>query len=193
MNKKRATDIYITHDISKIYKAIKAGCDEIPIGDNKTKDCSDAIHYAIDNTYTNVDLFNAIQKLPSIKQKNGEGRAVDKVAKEFGLSHSTIYQFKHIIKHSSEEAVKKIINGISTIKEEYKKCNPKNVTKNINENNSILGLLGNIISLLILLNQEVAAKIIYINFIEEYERSFFLNFIDDDIKNIIDKWVFSIE
>jgi len=188
VNKKRATDIYITHDVSNIYKAIKAGCNEITIEDNGTKTYNDAIHYAIENTHTNEELFNAIQKLPTVKQKNGEGRAVDKLAKEFGISQSTIYQFKHVIKYSSEESVKKILNGESTIKEEYKKCNPRNITKNINIDDLSLAFLGNIITLLILLDQEVAAKILFINFIEEDERFCFFNILDDDIKKIIEKW-----
>ena len=68
-----------------------------------------------------VKLLEAVSTLPERKKNDGQGRAAAAVADKFGVSVSTVYQARTVLKHGTPELIDALRNGDIPIKTAYKK------------------------------------------------------------------------
>jgi len=69
-------------------------------------------------------ILAAAESLPNKKAKNGSGRAAEKPAKQLGVSVSTIYKAKSVLKKASKENLQDIKDGKASIKKIYNETKP---------------------------------------------------------------------
>jgi len=67
----------------------------------------------------NSKILAAAESLPDKKAKNGSGRAANAPAKRLGVSVSTIYKAKSVLKNASKENLQDIKDGKVSIKKIY--------------------------------------------------------------------------
>jgi len=86
----------------------------------------------------NEEIFKAIENLPFGRNKNGDGRKAEQIAKQFHISASTVYQAMKILKEASSETLYEARTGRISIKEAYKIIS-KNIFKHSfsNEKNNL--------------------------------------------------------
>ena len=68
----------------------------------------------------NAELLDAISSLPEHKNNDGSGRAAAAVAGKFGVSISTVYQARTVLKHGSQELVDALRRGDIPVRTAYK-------------------------------------------------------------------------
>jgi len=68
-----------------------------------------------------IKLLEAVSTLPERKKNDGQGRAAAAVADKFGVSVSTVYQCRTVLKHGTPELIDALRNGDIPIKTAYKK------------------------------------------------------------------------
>jgi len=71
------------------------------------------------NTRNNA-LLNAIEKLPSEKYKNGDGRKVKCITDRYKICLSTVYQAQKLLRDAPFDILEKVRNGDMQIKTAYK-------------------------------------------------------------------------
>jgi len=78
-------------------------------------------------------FIDAVASLPDRKLKDGQGRAAEIVAYKFGVSVSTVYHARSILKHGQKELINALRHGDIPVKTIYKKIkkNKENIM-NIN-------------------------------------------------------------
>jgi len=69
----------------------------------------------------NSDFLEAVASLPERKKNNGSGRAAADVAGRFGVSLSTVYQARTVIKHAPPELADALRRGEIPVKTAYKR------------------------------------------------------------------------
>jgi len=81
----------------------------------------------------NLSAFlDAVASLPKRKSNNGKGRAANAVAREFGVSVSTVYQARAVLKQNRTDLVNALLNGDIPVKTAYKQLHKKENIMNIN-------------------------------------------------------------
>ncbi|MDR2941723.1 MAG: hypothetical protein LBV17_03930 [Treponema sp.] len=74
------------------------------------------------NCYLNgAEILAAAKMIPSKKAKNGSGRAAEISAKRLGISASTMYQAKAVLKNASEKDLQNLRDNKVSIKKIYNK------------------------------------------------------------------------
>jgi len=82
------------------------------------------------NSYLkNSKILAAAEMLPDKKTKNGEGRAAEAPAKQLGISLSTMYQAKSVLKNASEKDLQDVMDGKKSIKKIYYESKPISTLK----------------------------------------------------------------
>ena len=61
-------------------------------------------------------FIDAVASLPDRKIKDGQGRAADVIANKFGVSVSTVYQARSILKHGRTELINALRHGDIPVK-----------------------------------------------------------------------------
>ena len=78
-------------------------------------------------------FIDAVASLPDRKINDGQGRAADVIANKFGVSVSTVYQARSILKHGRTELINALRHGDIPVKTAYKRINKsKEKVMNIN-------------------------------------------------------------
>jgi len=72
----------------------------------------------------NSKILAAAEMLPDKKAENGCGRAAEAPAKRLGVSVSTIYKAKSVLKNASKENLQDIKDGKVSIKKIYNETKP---------------------------------------------------------------------
>jgi type IV secretion system protein TrbE len=75
----------------------------------------------VDLTDKNSGFLDAVASLPDRKGNDGQGRAAETVAKNFGVSVSTVYQARTVLKHGMPELVDALRRREIPVKTAYKK------------------------------------------------------------------------
>jgi len=75
----------------------------------------------VDEKDKNADFLNAISTLPERKKNDGSGRAAVAVAEKFGVSVSTVYQARTVLKYALPELVDALRRGDIPVKTAYKR------------------------------------------------------------------------
>jgi type IV secretion system protein VirB4 len=69
----------------------------------------------------NSKFLDAVSALPERKKNNGQGRAANAIAEHFGVSVSTVYQARTVLKHGWVELVDALRRGEIPVKTAYKR------------------------------------------------------------------------
>jgi hypothetical protein len=69
----------------------------------------------------NSRFLDAVSALPERKKNNGQGRAANVIAENFGVSVSTVYQTRTVLKHGWVELVDALRRGEIPVKTAYKR------------------------------------------------------------------------
>jgi hypothetical protein len=78
------------------------------------------------------DFLKAVASLPDRKNNDGQGRAAEAVARNFGVSVSTVYQTRAVIKNGQMDLFNALYNGDIPVKTAYKRLKKKENIMNIN-------------------------------------------------------------
>ena len=110
----------LTDGHTRLCAAKEAGLDEIIVTEKKFINREAAILYAIDRqvmrrNLTSSEILRAVEIFPNYSNKWGEGNRHKELAKRLGVSEATIFQVKDIIKNSTEEDKKAVVDGKMSI------------------------------------------------------------------------------
>ena len=108
----------------------EAGLKEIFVYERDFPSREDAILYAfgrqaIRRNLTSKDLVKAAQMIPDARREKGQGRIAEEIAEMLGVSPSTVYQVRKIVKDGSPEDIEAVENGKASINSVYDKLTKK--------------------------------------------------------------------
>ena len=130
---------------TRLMVAKEIGLDEVPVVYKTFDSLEDAIQYAKDRQFhrrnlSQAEIYNYANNLDSIdmENRNGEGRATERLAEELGISASTIEHARTVENRADEETKEKIKNNELTINQAYQKVrkSKKKSDENIDNENS---------------------------------------------------------
>ena len=130
---------------TRLMVAKEIGLDEVPVVYKTFDSLEDAIQYAKDRQFhrrnlSQAEIYNYANNLSSInmEDRNGEGRATERLAEELGVSASTIEHARTVENRADEETKEKIKNNELSINQAYQKVrkSKKKPDKNIDDDNS---------------------------------------------------------
>lgn len=109
---------------TRLMIAKEIGLDEVPIVYKTFDNLEDAIQYAKDRQFhrrnlSQAEIYNYANNLDAIEARNGEGRATERLAKEIGVSASTIEHARTVASRADEETQEKIKNNEMSINQAY--------------------------------------------------------------------------
>lgn len=111
---------------TRLIVAKEIGLEEVPVVYKPFDSLEDAIQYAKDRQFhrrnlSQAEIYNYANNLDAIDDRNGEGRAAERLAEELGISASTIEHARTVESRADEETKKKIKNNEMTINQAYQK------------------------------------------------------------------------
>lgn len=111
---------------TRLIVAKEIGMDEVPVVYKTFENLEDAIQYAKDRQFhrrnlTQAEIYAYANNLDAVEDKNGEGRASERLAEELGVSASTIEHARTVASRADEETQEKIKNNEMTINQAYQK------------------------------------------------------------------------
>ena len=111
---------------TRLMVAKEIGMDEVPVVYKTFDSLEDAIQYAKDRQFhrrnlSQAEIYNYANNLEAVEDKNGEGRATERLAEELGISASTIEHARTVESRADEEIKEKIKNNEMTINQAYQK------------------------------------------------------------------------
>ena len=130
---------------TRLMVAKKIGLDEVPVVYKTFGSLEDAIQYAKDRQFhrrnlSQAEIYNYANNLDSInmEDRNGEGRATERLAEELGISASTIEHARTVENRADEETKEKIKNNELSINQAYQKVrkSKKKSDENLDDDNS---------------------------------------------------------
>lgn len=130
---------------TRLMVAKKIGLDEVPVVYKTFGSLEDAIQYAKDRQFhrrnlSQAEIYNYANNLDSInmEDRNGEGRATERLAEELGISASTIEHARTVENRADEETKEKIKNNELSINQAYQKVrkSKKKSDENLDSDNS---------------------------------------------------------
>ena len=130
---------------TRLMVAKKIGLDEVPVVYKTFGSLKDAIQYAKDRQFhrrnlSQAEIYNYANNLDSInmEDRNGEGRATERLAEELGISASTIEHARTVENRADEETKEKIKNNELSINQAYQKVrkSKKKSDENLDSDNS---------------------------------------------------------
>lgn len=122
---------------TRLMVAKEIGMDEVPIVYKTFDNLKDAIKYAKDRQFhrrnlSQAEIYNYANNLDTIEDRNGDGRATERLAKEIGVSASTLQHARTVAKKASDEVKEKIKNNKMTVNQGYQTVRKKKKSKNDN-------------------------------------------------------------
>lgn len=128
---------------TRLMVAKEIGMEEVPVVYKTFNSLEDAIQYAKDRQFhrrnlTQAEIYAYANNLEAVEDKNGEGRATERLAEELGISASTIEHARTVENRADEETKEKIKNNEMTINQAYQKIrkSKKKQEENIDEEES---------------------------------------------------------
>jgi ParB-like chromosome segregation protein Spo0J len=161
----------------------EAKLEEIFVYERDFQSREDAILYAfgrqaIRRSLSPKEIIKAAQMIPDVRRQKGQGRIADEIAEMLGVSPSTIYQVRKIVKDGSPEDIKSIENGDASINSVYDKLTTKPkeeefvFTDTMGLPESVKFLRGAVI-LLVEKDQLIASELLVNHFLKKHERAGF--------------------
>ena len=130
---------------TRLMVAKEVGLDEVPVVYKTFNDLDDAIQYAKDRQFhrrnlSQAEIYAYANNLDAVEDRNGEGRATERLAEELGVSASTIEHARTVENRADEETKEKIKNNKMSINQAYqkvRKSKSKQETESNDESDSI--------------------------------------------------------
>lgn len=131
---------------TRLMVAKELGLDEVPVVYKTFESLEDAIQYAKARQFhrrnlSQAEIYNYANNLDGIEMedRNGEGRATERLAEELGISASTIQHARTVENRADEEIKEKIKNNELTINQAYQKVrkSKKKQDENIDDDNAV--------------------------------------------------------
>ncbi|WP_288958446.1 ParB N-terminal domain-containing protein [uncultured Treponema sp.] len=124
---------------TRLMVAKEIGLDEVPVVYKTFNDLDDAIQYAKDRQFhrrnlSQAEIYAYANNLDAVEDRNGEGRATERLAEELGVSASTIEHARTVENRADEETKEKIKNNKMSINQAYQKVR-KSKSKQEKESN----------------------------------------------------------
>jgi ParB family chromosome partitioning protein len=178
---------------TRLEAAKESKLDEIPAVEMEFETRDDAILYtferqAIRRNLTPADILKAAQMIKGPKVYDGTGRAAELLARRLGVSASTIYQAKKIIKEASKEDIKAVQKGEKSIKAVYGKITKPDVNFTVTDAIDIpenIRFLKGAVILLVEAREEAAAKLLINHFLKKHEKNGFYQLLPESILKTI--------
>ena len=106
--------------------ATRLGLESVPVVEKEFETLQDALLYtferqAVRRNLTSAELISASQLLIERKERDGNGRAAEIIAKRLGVSPATIYRAHKVSMEASIDDLKKIQKGEASINAVYQK------------------------------------------------------------------------
>jgi len=184
---------------TRLAAAKEAGLTEIPVVEKEFVSREDAILYSFERqvlrrNLTGAEILKAAQMIPGKRNTRGEGRAAENLAARLGVSPSTVYQARDVLKNSSEEDLEAVQKGDMSIKTAYIKNHPKKERKDEVEftvtdayglPEKVKFLKGAVI-LLIEKKQKPAAELLVKHYLKKNEKNGFCKLLPDSIRESLE-------
>lgn len=111
---------------TRLMVATEIGVDEVPVVYKTFDSLEDAIQYAKDRqlrrrNLSQAEIYNYANNLDAIDGRPGQGRATEQLAKELGVSASTIEHARIVGSRADEETKRKVKKNEMTIHQAYQK------------------------------------------------------------------------
>lgn len=111
---------------TRLMVAKEIGMEEVPVVYKTFNSLEDAIQYAKDRQFhrrnlTQAEIYAYANNLEAVEDKNGEGRATERLAEELGISASTIEHARTVENRADEETKEKVKNNEMSINQAYQK------------------------------------------------------------------------
>ena len=188
---------------TRLAAAKEAGLDEIPTVEKEFESREAAVLYTFERqvlrrNLTGPEILKAAQMIPDGRNEYGKGRAAEQLAQRIGVSSTTIYQARAVLKEASEEDLQAIQDGDMSIKAAYNKVTaPKKTNKPDVEfsTTDACGLPENVkflkgaVILLIEAEQKPAAELLINHYLKKNERNGFCKLLPESIQNGLAKLV----
>lgn len=122
---------------TRLYVAKQIGLEEVYVTYRTFKDMEEAKEYARNRQFhrrnlSQSEIFDYANKLENVDEKNGEGRASERLAEEIGVSASTIEHARTVSKKASPEVKEKVKKNEMSINQAYETVRKKKTKKEDN-------------------------------------------------------------
>jgi len=126
---------------TRLEAAKKLGIYEVPVFKISFENKEAAKKYCVARQYnrrnlSQADILNIILNLPENRSEYGDGRLLENVASDYGISFKTLSRAKSVVDNGDEETIDRIKNGKSSINKEYNKIHKDKKSKTKQDSDS---------------------------------------------------------
>jgi biotin operon repressor len=121
---------YVVDGHTRLRAALEAGLPEVPVAEQDFETLEDAIRYAFARqaerrNLTQAEIFQAATRLDLKEYRDGTGRSGEALAKDLGVSESTIKHARTVAARGTGEDIEAVRAGELTINQAYQKVRQK--------------------------------------------------------------------
>lgn len=132
---KDGTVLGVADGHTRLKAAKELGLDEVYVTYRTFETLEEAQQYTKDRQFkrrnlSQAEIYGYAAELENVEEKTGEGRATERLAKEIGVSASTLQHARTVAKKASDEVKEKIKNNEMTVNQGYQTVRQKKETKN---------------------------------------------------------------
>lgn len=134
---KDGTVLGVADGHTRLKAAKELGLEEVYVTYKTFETLEDAQQYTKDRQFkrrnlSQAEIYGYAAELENVEEKTGEGRATERLAKEIGVSASTLQHARTVAKKASDEVKEKIKNNEMTVNQGYQTVRQKKESKNDN-------------------------------------------------------------
>lgn len=134
---KDGTVLGVADGHTRLKAAKELGLEEVYVTYRTFETLEDAQQYTKDRQFkrrnlSQAEIYGYAAELENVEEKTGEGRATERLAKEIGVSASTLQHARTVAKKASDEVKEKIKNNEMTVNQGYQTVRQKKESKNDN-------------------------------------------------------------
>lgn len=134
---KDGTVLGVADGHTRLKAAKELGLDEVYVTYRTFETLEDAQQYTKDRQFkrrnlSQAEIYGYAAELENVEEKTGEGRATERLAKEIGVSASTLQHARTVAKKASDEVKEKIKNNEMTVNQGYQTVRQKKEANNDN-------------------------------------------------------------
>ena len=183
---------------TRLAAAKEAGLEEIPVVIKEFENREEAILYTFERqvvrrNLSGAEILTAAEMIPDSRNKRGQGRQAEVIAKRLHVSPVTVYRARDILKNSSEEDKKAVKEGKLSIKAAHKKNQTKKGDKtdidySVSDVHGLPGVvkfLKGAVILLVEADQAESAALLCNHYLKKNEKKSFLKLLPKPIREKI--------
>jgi ParB-like chromosome segregation protein Spo0J len=184
---------------TRLTAAKRLGLEEIPATEKEFANRQDALLYtferqAIRRNLTSAEILAAAQTIHGRKERDGKGRAAERIAEKLGVSATTVYQARKIIKEAPKEELRAVQAGEKSIKAVYNEITkPKERTEeeggkefDTGDARANIKFLRGAVILLIEHQEPAPAQLLIDHFLRKNEKAGFYKLLPENIRREVE-------